>query len=55
MYLTLRIGDYCYIGNDAVIESAQIGSRVYIGRGSIIVCTSNPGTHECGSRMCRGT
>lgn len=55
MYLTLRIGDYCYIGDDAVIESAQIGSRVYIGRGSIIVRTSNPGTHECGPRLCRCT
>lgn len=36
-YLTLRMGDYCYMGDGAIVEGAQIGSRVFIGSGAVVV------------------
>jgi len=33
----LRIGDHVYIGEDTIVEAAQIGSCVHIGAQCVIV------------------
>lgn len=37
VYFPLKIGDYVYIEDDAVIKGLSIGSYVKIGKNSLIV------------------
>lgn len=35
-FLPIQIGDHVYIGEDSIVNAAQIGSYVYIGKNCVI-------------------
>jgi dynactin-5 len=35
-YYPLKLGDFVFVGADAVVEAASIGSHVHVGAGSVI-------------------